>query len=194
MSISKCDIIRDSVNALCVGKDMPVACEASNMSNVKMARFNAMYDPISLVETGIAKMIRNRKIEIYDNQIAESRIKLANAYNAPDDATDINWQDHTLCLWDPSGAPGGMLGNEKYITRLDLINQMSPKYIVGGQTLANQFWKYGMSPMPINVDYAMNPDLAMFMIIMFILLVFIGLTLKVYTKKSSISQNAAPFS
>lgn len=202
MSISKCDIIRDSANAIsnnsCSGANMPVICEVSNMANSKMALFKAKYNPVAIVETGVAKLIRDREVQIYNNQIETSRAKLAAAYpTAPTNATDINWQDHTLCLWDPSGAPGGMLGNEKYITRLDLTSQMAPKYMIGGNTMANKVWKYGMSPMSINTDYIMNPDLAVILIITFIMLVFIGLTVAMLTKKSSgakHTQNAEPLS
>ena len=190
MSITKCDVIRDTANAvtcgmcnaLTSGKPIPLGCEINGKfppnavcsipttANVRMKLFAAKYNPSNLFMDTLNKDVLIQTEKDYESDIFTTETDLANAYQS-NDITNISWPDVEMCLWNKSGDPGGP-NNNVYFERNDAqLLGMQSAYPIGGTFLENSIWKLGgkPSPVPLNVDYLINPDL--FIIILIIILI-----------------------
>jgi hypothetical protein len=193
---TKCDIIRDvgmanscgMCTALAAKPPNPIpagctvggrtppqaACLVAPTANTRMQLFDEQYSPANLFEDAADKAARTLIEKNYLTGIQTTEAALAAAYpGAAPGATTISWPDLQLCLWNTTGAKGGS-NNNVYFKRNDMMQMgMQPSYPVGGAFAENSIWKSGAtpSPVPVSVDYAMNPDL--FAILMFALLVII---------------------
>lgn len=194
---SKCDIIRDMGLATSCGlcsaleadpqQAIPEGCKTSdrpngppkevcgltNAANVRMKLFATKYDPTSVFMSGANKAVRTQSQANYGAIIAKSEQELGAAYpKATPGATDVGWTDVERCLWNADGSPGGP-SNTKYFERTGAnFMGMNPEWPLGQKFASGTLWKAGkQSPVPITVDYMMNPDL--FAILMFALVVII---------------------
>jgi hypothetical protein len=176
MSVSKCDIIRDAASAascgLCTSKTRPLgcgdipmaACSVPTAANSKLQLFDLEN---RLQQDIVTKAERN----VYQMKINTANNDLTKAYKVAADTADIDWMDYQFCLWNKRGTPGGP-NNNKHFNRLDVMELgMKPVYPIGGKTATTAFWKGDTSPLPVLIDYIMNPQL--FAIVMFVLLVLI---------------------
>lgn len=183
MATTKCDILRDvaranmcgmcTASANCGTSTPPSAvCNVANIANAKMKLFASQYSPANLYASSVNKAIRTQEEKIYQGIIQKGEADLKAAYpTAPAEATVIEWSDFEHCLWNKDGTAGGNNKNV-YFKRDDAVQLgMAPVYPIGGSTIANVIWKGPTSPIPLAVDYLMNPDL--FTILMFVLLVII---------------------
>ena len=126
--------------------------------------------------------------------------QLANIY--PRNVSDImslSWADLEKCAVDPGAATAP--GSSAYFSRKDYNNMSNPaapwKYPLGRLKGAGTIWKSTLapSPMPLYVDYVMNPDLAAIVLFTFIVLLFAGLMLNARQKNISqarLSRGALP--
>jgi hypothetical protein len=194
---TKCDIIRDvgvasscgmcealrgaaPIPAGCLigGRTPPAAaCSVASMANSRMALFGSQYSPANLVEGAVDRAARTLVEKNYLTAIDAAEKELAIAYpQAAPGAAAVGWPDFERCLWNRDGQKGGGNGNV-YFRRNDLTGPsgfgMAPTYPVGGGFAKNLIWKAGgvPSPVPLGVDYVMNPDL--FAMLMFVILVVV---------------------
>lgn len=149
-------------------------CQVGQTANTRMSLFTEQYSPANLFEDAASKAARLQIEKNYqvDIQAAESALTTAYPGAAPG-AVTISWPDFEACLWDPAGVPHGD-GNNMYFDRQDLMAMgMKPPYPIGGALAENLIWPPGAaaSPVPVAIDYLMNPDL--FTILVFALLVIV---------------------
>jgi hypothetical protein len=200
MSTSKCDIIRDVATAASCGmctalaatppRPIPEGCAAAGRvppaaacgvpvaANTRMKLFDERYSPAGLFGSATDKKARALIEKDYVTAIDRAEKGLAAAYPAaPAAATDIRWPDFQGCLWNRSGQRGGP-NNNVYFGRGDLTQLgMMPVYPLGGGFAQNSIWKAGKapSPVPVKVDYLMNPDLFTIVVLVFLVIVFAAL-------------------
>jgi len=116
--------------------------------------------------------IRVQKLSIYRGIIERSRADLAEAYPyAEPGATDITWPDFQSCLWNASGAPGGVYNNIYYGRRDVQQIGMTPTYLIGGTFAEKTIWGDSVPPIPMTSDYIANPDLFTIIVIVFLIIV-----------------------
>jgi len=205
---TRCDIIRDAATANSCGmceaitatpaRPVPAGCAAGGAvppaavcsvpgaANTRMKLFGVQYSPGNLFESTADRAARTLIEKNYLTGIQAAEAALAVAYpDAAPGATAIGWPDFERCLWDRAGAPRGS-NNNVYFGRDDLMQMgMVPSYPLGGAFAENSIWKAGAapSPLPVSVDYGMNPDL--FAILMFALLVAVFAALLWAARKSA---------
>ena len=199
MATTKCSIIRDTATAmqcgLCSGK--PVGCPASvpaavcsvpSAANDSMSLFAARYNPSNLFLSAADKTALTQEEKNYQSGIQASATQLAAAYpNAAPGATTITWPDFERCLWTPQGLPGGPFNN-KYFMRNDVQTLgMQPTYPIGKTFAQGVLWKNMQhpSPVPVSVDYVMNPDLAVIIIFALLVIIFAVLIWQAYRDAKS---------
>jgi len=122
------------------------------------------FSPLQIFDDEIDANIRKLKVENLNNSITNKRDKLNDAYpDAQPGAVDITWADIAKCK---------KLGDTELIGRHGVLKiGMKPTYPIGGKFAQDKVWTPDNNPIPIAVDYIMNPDL--FTIIVFMLLVII---------------------
>jgi hypothetical protein len=201
MPATKCDIIRDTGKAFtcgmcaaitagnsapsgCSSPTMPpppeVACSVPNAANARLNLFEKRYSPANLFESATNKAIRQNTEKTLQTIIQKNESELAAAYpGAAPGATKIAWPDFERCLWNKSGDGGGN-GNNIYFKRIDLEQTMgmAPKYPIGKAHAQGSIWKSpktNPSPLPVSVDYLMNPDLFVIVMFAFLVIVFAAL-------------------
>ena len=201
MSTTKCDIIRDVATATSCGmctalaatppRPIPAGCAAADgrtppaaacavtvAANTRMKLFDERYSPVGLFGSATSKKARALTEKDYVTAIDRAEKGLAAAYpTAPAAAAEIGWPDFQGCLWNRSGQRGGP-NNNVYFGRGDLTQLgMMPVYPLGGEFAQNSIWKVGKapSPVPVKVDYLMNPDLFTIVVLVFLVIVFAAL-------------------
>ncbi len=190
---TKCDIIRDSANAASCGMcralgdgaavpdgclrldPVPKAssCRVPGAANTRLYLFAAQVAPPVFGQANreaCALTIAN-----YSKNIANTEQSLMDDYGVDEATASIAWPDYQRCLWNTDGLPGGQLGH-KYFDRADANMQgLHPSYPLGGDLASHLLWKDGLhpGPMPLTVDYLMNPDLFTILLLAF-LVVLLG--------------------
>jgi len=155
-----------------------------------MSLFADQYNPANLFASAADKANPALTERIYVSQIQAAEQALAGAYpGAAPGATSIGWPDFEECLWTPSGAKSGPFNNV-YFGRDDLQTfGMAPTYPIGGTFAQGAIWKPPKaSPVPVAVDYVMNPDLAVILIFALLVIIFAVLLYRAYK-----DTKAAPF-
>jgi len=188
---TKCDIIRDAANAvgcgmceaLGSGKGLPdgcllldripkaSACRVPGTANVRLYLFGARVAPPAF---GVDREAREMMIADYNRNIADTEQGLIDDYGVDVAAASISWPDYQRCLWDPDGAPGGPLVH-KYFDRADAYMQgLHPAYPLGGNLAYRRLWKDSLhaGPLPLTVDYLMNPDLFAILLLALLVVLF----------------------
>jgi hypothetical protein len=181
---TKCDIIRDLATAsgcgMCAAlaadppRPVPTGCAAAGplpsaavctiagAANARMRLFASRASPARLTEGAAGQAVRQRAEENYRAIARASEDALAEAYPSVAKA-GVRWPDLELCLRAKGGASTGPGGRARaYFGRDDARRLgMNPSYPLGGTLAAHALWKAGKAPAPIPlaVDYAMNPDL-----------------------------------
>jgi hypothetical protein len=136
------------------------------------------YSPSGLV-SGTTRDIRNKELAILQNDIDDDIKQLQAKYGA-DVPTDLTWNDLTECLWNPDGSPGGT-HNNKYFKRDDLTTLgYQPQPVLGAATLEGKLPSTLTGRVPIWVDHAFNPDLAVIIIFAFLIIIFAVLMYNAY--------------
>ncbi len=175
---TKCDILRDGVRArmnadACGGASPPAGCSVLTRASDADALFYYTYGgPLAgAARAEAADLIRG------DVAAAEARIRAAYGPGAP---ADLSWYDLTLCLWNPEGLPGGLY-QRKYFGRRDLEGLgYKPAPILGGAALEGRLPPALTDAVPVWLDRAVNPDLAVVLVFLLLLLVFAGLLRAAY--------------
>jgi hypothetical protein len=176
---SKCDIINDTSNAmscgLCTSKTRPLGC--GNISKAVCSvpgAANAKMQLFALEHKFNRTDILLPEEKIYNMKVQSSKEALAKAYPAVKDV-DISWPDFELCQNANAGTR-----DVQYFNRVDLAEMgMDPVYPIGGKTAGNLFWKDDKSPIPVFIDYIMNPQLFVIVIFIFLVLVYTIMILSV---------------
>ena len=193
---TKCDIIRDFSAAaacgLCTGNPvncppgLPSAlCGIPQAANNRMALFVDKYNPSNIFMSAAdrAQLAQEERNYLSGIQSVETGIQAAYP-NAPAGAASIGWPDLNYCLWNKTGTPGGP-NNNKYFERNDAQNfGMNPAYPVGGTVAQGALWQPPKtSPLPLTVDYVMNPDLAVIALFAILVIIFAVLVYLSYQGK-----------
>ena len=146
-------------------------CYIPNAANKRMYLFASKYSPMNILESSNNKEIRTQEEADFEGEIQDSETALASAYPSTSPSNfRITWPDVELCLQNKSGEKG--LDGNRYFNRKSALDMgMSPQYPLGKSTAENAIWKKKPSPLPLTIDYLMNPDL--FVIVMFALVVLI---------------------
>ena len=165
--ITKCDIIRAFVSERKKKNCVAPECSIPRAANDKMYLFADLYSPTSLF------IDRTQEEIIYEYGINAPRNALSKKYPSAD--VSIDWSDFERCLWNEDGRPGGPFNNI-YFGRGDLMMfGMVPDYPLGGKLASGLIWRApNYSPLPVFVDYIMNPDLAA-LVLLFILITVVSL-------------------
>jgi hypothetical protein len=195
---SKCDIIRDVARATGCGmcaaiqKGEPVppgcappppaaVCGVAAAANARMALFDLKYSPANLFAGSAGRAARTQAAKNYEAEIQLAEGELAEAYGLPpgSPAAAVGWPDLEECLWHRDGTGGGLL-NRTYFGRYD-AQQLGfvPTYPLGGSFGEGSIWPPSdqeQSPLPLTVDYVMNPDLFAVLVFAF-LVVLLGVLL-----------------
>jgi len=140
--------------------------------------FQTRYGPSGFVSE-TARDIRNKQLGILQGDIDDDAAQIESKYGkgAP---SDITWNDFTECLWSPDGSRGGPHGNE-YFERNDLRSLgYQPQPLFGAAALEGQLPRALTEPVPIWVDHAFNPDLAVIVIFGLLIVVFAALMYSAY--------------
>jgi hypothetical protein len=169
------------VAGLCVGRPAncpagvtPAVCGIPNAANKKLMLFADHYSPANMFKGEMGRLSLRQEERNLQSGIRTVEEGLAAAYpTAAPAATRVAWPDFNYCLWNPTGAPGGPFGH-KYFGRTDAQSfGMKPVYPIGGGHALGAVWKYPkQSPVPMSVDYVMNPDLATIVAFAFIVALF----------------------
>ena len=185
MAATKCDIIRGAATASRCGMctalrgaaPIPAGCGAVPPPVAACGVVGAANARMKLFATKLAPpfgddAVREQTERIYEGIIEEAEVNLAAAY--PGAAVDISWPDFEACTWNRSGEPGGF-NNNVYFRREDVEELgMAPAYPIGGTYAKGAIWKTS-SPVPVIVDYLMNPDLFAIVLFAFFVVVLAGL-------------------
>lgn len=169
---TKCDVIRAGAAAAmqsCGGANPPPACYVTDIATKSDAYFQTKYNPAGLL-TGMDREIRTRELAILEADISGDAAAIQAEFGdaAP---TDITWNDFTQCLWNPDGTPGGPHGNV-YFDRADLASLgYQPRPALGGAALEGKLPAQLTGPVPVWLDRALNPDLAVVVILAILVLV-----------------------
>jgi hypothetical protein len=172
MGSKRCEIIRGVAAAYMCGKcsgggaNCPAgvkasACRVPTAANQRMALAAMALDPRNVLATGVDRLVVDQTRANYAAAIAaaEAAVLADNPGATPADVA-IGWEDFGACPWRADGGPGGPYSHTHF-ERNDLMALgMAPTYPLGGRLLSGRVWRGGNAPVPIAVDYAMNPDLA----------------------------------
>lgn len=180
---TRCDILRDFERAvgcgLCApaapGAPAPPACAAggpappaavcaiAGTANARMRLFASRYDPASMFEGPVARLVREREEQNFMATIAGAETGLRAAYpGASAEAVEVGWADFDACGADAGGGPA--LGRAAA-----LAGGLNPPYPLGGKLLEGKVWKTKPALVPLAADYLINPDL--FVVVVVLLLV-----------------------
>lgn len=167
---AKCDAIRDALNGV-----SPAATAVPAMANARMRLAALAYSPRRLLATGVRKALIEREIAAYSDIIASNESAMAQA-GTP---ASVTWADFNKCLWNKSGVHGSASGRA-YLGRADALQLgMEPRYPLGGSLGSGAIWKDGDAPIvPLSVDYVVNPDLFVIIILVFLTLLVFALVKK----------------
>lgn len=205
---TKCDIIRDGAQALIGGKckskqpkspqnhgvhgdeSIPAACHITQLATKKDMYFKKKYDPSGLV-SGSARMIRKDELGALQNDIDADTTRLEREYGL-DAPTDITWDDFTECLWNPAGYPGGPHSN-KYFEREDIkLLGYRPQPLFGAKALEGALPATLASHVPVWLDRVFNPDLAIVLIFVVLVVVFAALMYRAHRPAPAPSEKGDP--
>lgn len=192
-----CDILRDGAQATmsasaCAGSSPPPECYVMDLATKRGMYIQTQYSPSGLV-SGTARGIRNKELSIIQNDIDADVQALQTKYGADAPTDGITWDALTECLWNPDGSPGGPNRN-KHFKRDDLTALgYQPQPVLGAATLEGKMPRTLTSAVPIWMDHAFNPDLAVIIIFAFLLGIFAALMYNAYkwTKKAPEREAAA---
>ena len=179
---TKCDIIRAGAAAMiggqCSGSSPAPDCFVTDLASKRDMYFQTKYSPSGLVSS-TARAVRNQQLGILSSDIAADDGRIRAKYG-PDAPADISWNDFTSCLWHADGSRGGPHGN-RYFTREDLVSLgYQPRPLFGAAALEGQLPRGLTDPVPVWVDRALNPDLAVILIFVILVVVFAVLMLNAY--------------
>ncbi len=157
-------------------------CAIPDAANKKMLLFEDQYNPMNIFMSAADKAALQQEEKNLLTGIQQDEAGIAAAYpGVPASVASISWPDFNYCLWNPSGSPGGAYNN-KYFERNDAQGfGMKPPYPLGGSFAQGSIWKPPKaSPVPLTVDYAMNPDLAVIVIFALLVIIFAVLIYSAY--------------
>ena len=197
-TFTRCDIIRAAAAALqghCPTKSHipddpePGACAVIDRANAANRYFQARYNPRALTsETN--RQIRVREMQAYQDAITknEALIRAKFGENAP---VDITWADFGECLQHADGQPG--YGNATYFDRNTLSHHLgyAPMPALGAATLLGAHPPGLTNQVPRWVDRFLNPDLAVIVTFVFIVLIVAVLTYSAIQWKKGAPKRAA---
>ena len=174
---SKCKIVQDHYGArmcgtcddtnTCSDKSLSTAlCRIPNAANAKMAMIAPRFSPLQIFDGDVDAKVRALTVKNLKTAITNLHDDLTGAYpDAEPGAVDITWADIAQCKKLGSGT-------KKYGRDGALELGMDPKYPIGGKFAINTLWTPDNNPIPIAVDYIMNPDLFTIIVLMFIVIIF----------------------
>jgi type II secretory pathway pseudopilin PulG len=154
-----------------------------------------MYNPSNAFVSAADRAVLAQSERNYVSAIQNSETQLAAAYpTAPAAATNVSWPDLEYCLWNTDGSPGGPFNN-RYFERNDAQTfGLNPTYPIGGALLQGTLWPPSAgagSPVPLWVDYVMNPDLAAILVFALLVIIFAVLMWKTYRATKNAPRIAA---
>lgn len=120
-----------------------------------------------------ARQVRSQTLANYRANIAETEQALIDDYGVDESTAAIAWPEYEKCLWNADGLPGGAFGH-RYFRRVDASLQgMTPAYPLGGTLGSHLIWKSDtrQGPIPLTVDYLVNPDLFAVLVLAFLAVV-----------------------
>jgi hypothetical protein len=165
---SRCDIIRDAVEAatcgLCGGSpNCPPGldekkgglCRLGPAANARLAAFAAL--PPWSYGGGAARRLARADLAA---AVAGGEAALAAAYpGAEPGAAEVAWGDFNGCLLSPDGAKDPATGRRRMGRAEAELVGLAPVYPLGGKAAAGLIWRRGPAPVPLGVDAFANPDL-----------------------------------
>lgn len=181
-SLKKCDIIRAGAEAMisgqCTNSPLPPDCYVTDLATKQDMYFRAKYNPSSFIsETSYE--IQKKQLNILQGDINYDINQLKSKYGSSVE-TDITWNDFTNCLWNPNGSKGGP-HNNKYFERNDLTSLgYQPRPLFGGNILEGKLPPKVTNFVPVWLDHIFNPDLAIVVILLFLVVIFVGLIYSFY--------------
>lgn len=169
---SRCAIVRDAVAAAgcgfcgsapgrCPPGLSPAVCRLAAGANARLGLVAARLAVGARLDGGGAAL---RAMEAdYGATIAGAEAALAAAYpRAPPGAAQIGWGDFDRCLASPGGGPGP--DGRVWLGRpAALLAGFSPDPPLGGRLLQGRLLGPLGGPVPLGVEYLLNPDLAVFL-------------------------------
>jgi hypothetical protein len=170
MSSDICNIVSDLQKAqscgLCDGTPNncgeldPSVCLIPQNANLDMHLFATRYSPTGALDQSIT----TKTEQAYMGTKAQNLLLLKSAYPNVTEL-DINWPEMERCG----------------IARMDAYGLgMSPAWPIGGKTLLGKIWNPdnhngNQAPIPLFVDYFMNPDMFILIIVLiFVVLILVG--------------------
>lgn len=193
---TKCDILRAGAAATmsasaCSGSPPQADCAVMQLLAKKDMYIQTKYSPSGLA-SGTARDIRTKELSIIQGDIDALTAQIQAKYGK-DAPVDLTWNDLTECLWNSDGGPGGT-HNNKYFKRDDLMTLgYQPQPALGAATLEGKLPSTLTGGVPIWVDHALNPDLAVIIIFAFLIIIFAVLMYNAYkwTQKAPEREAAA---
>lgn len=194
MTLAKCDVIRAGARAAmragaCAGPNPPGECSVTDLATRRDIYTQTKYAPENLLTAG-ARLVREKELSVLRRGIEDDAAKVRAALG-PGAPTDVSWGDFTACLWNASGAPGG--GRlAKYFGRQDLEAMgYQPRPALGGSALEGRLPAAVTDRVPVGLDRALNPDLAVVVVLAFLLAVFGGLLWRAHAVAKKLAGQAA---
>ena len=200
-SVSKCDIVRAAAlastcgmcsqpaggggPAVCGAEPPPGAvCSIPSTANTRMKLQALRLSPKNLIENTSARFVRAQTEAVYEADIAATEAAIAAAY--PGASGAVSWVDFERCLVTPTGEAGGE-NNDIRFARIDLEGiGFAPDHPIGGGALAGKVWRDAAkpSPLPVTVDYFMNPDLFVVVVVCVIVCILAGVVYRRHRRKT----------
>ena len=193
---TKCDIIRAgaaaTISGKCSGSSPVPECYITDLATKRDMHFRTKYSPSGFI-SGTARDIRNKKLNIIQGDINGDISQIKSTKYGKDAPTDITWNDFTECRWNSNGLKGGPHGNE-YFKRADLTSLgYKPQPLFDVSSLKDRLPHVLTESIPIWIDHAFNPDLAVIIIFMILVVIFAVLIYNAYqwTRKAPEREAAA---
>jgi len=172
---TKCDILRAGAAATmsasaCSGSSPQADCAIMQLLAKKDMYIQTKYSPSGLA-SGTARDIRTKELSILQGDINALTKQIQDKYGASA-PVDLTWDDLTECLLHPDGSRGGG-HNNKYFERNDLTSLgYQPQPVVGAATLEGKLPATLTQGVPVWMDHAVNPDLAVILIFALLVIIF----------------------
>ena len=177
--IKVCQVLREAGNAglsssACGGKSQKPQCRVTDLANKKDALFQTQYG----FPSKMGRQARAATLKVLRRDVEESEKAIADGYSdrgAEAQLDKVAWKKFPSCLWNADGSGGG-LHKHKYFDRQDLAELgYTPRPAFGGKALEGRLPKKLTALVPVWMDRAVNPDLAVVLVFAFLVLVFAAL-------------------
>ncbi|GFR89416.1 hypothetical protein ElyMa_002542500 [Elysia marginata] len=178
-----CNIFREGVRAsmqasTCAGSSPPPECRVLDLATKRDLYIQTKYSPSGFASK-TARDVRNKELAIIQSNIDDDVKALQSKYGADAPIDGITWNALTECLWAPNGTPGGPNHN-KYFKRNDLVALGYQPQPALGHAAQKKLPLALTSHIPIWMDHAFGPDLAVIVIFGFLLVIFAALLYSTY--------------